>query len=115
MGRAQDECWDSLDPRDRKSLNRFWNMVAPEDSWKENRAFEGYASQRWDQIADAAPLTFHAIDELRLFTTINHLALRRDFCAKFQKLFPQDNENGCLADQRPPATMVTQNGDVPLW
>jgi hypothetical protein len=113
MGRAQDECWDSLDPRDRKSLNRFWNMIAPEDSWKQNRAFEGYASQRWE-IVDAAPLTFDAIDELRLFTTINNPALRRKFCAKFQKLFPQDNENGCPAGQPPPATIVTQNGDVPL-
>jgi hypothetical protein len=114
IGMAQDECWDSLDPSDRKSLNKFWNVVAAEDSWKQNRAFEKYASPQWDQTVGTAALTFDAINELRLFTTINNLTLRREFCAKFQKRFPQDSENGCPPDRRPPATIVTQDGDIPL-
>jgi hypothetical protein len=119
MGIAQDECWDSLNPSDRKKLNKFWNAVAPEDSWKQNRKFETYARQQWDQTANMPTisrpvLTFDAINELRLFTTINNPTLRREFCAKFQKRFPQDSENGCPADRRPPATMVTRDGDIPL-
>ena len=119
MSMAQDECWDSLNPSDRKKLNKFWNVVAPEDSWKQNRNFETYARQRWDQTANMPTinrpvLTFDAINELRLFTTINNPTLRREFCAKFQKRFPQDSENGCPADQPPRATIVTQDGDIPL-
>jgi hypothetical protein len=40
IGMAQDECWDSFDPSDGRGLNKFWNMVAPEESWRQNRAFE---------------------------------------------------------------------------
>ena len=49
MGRAQDECWDSLGPGDRQKLNKFWNVVPPEKSWAQNRDFEVYAHQWWDQ------------------------------------------------------------------
>jgi len=114
MGRGQDECWDSLDPSDRKRLNKFWNVVAPEDSWKQNRSFESDASQWWNRTIGLPGLTFNPIDELRLFTTINNPRLRRDFCAKFQKRFPQDSDNGCPPDRAPPATIVTQDGDIPL-
>jgi len=109
----------SLNPSDRKKLNKFWNVMAPEDSWKQNRKFETYARQQWDQTVNMPTinrpvLTLDAINELRLFTTINNPTLRREFCAKFQKRFPQDSENGCPADRRPPATVVTQDGDIPI-
>jgi hypothetical protein len=59
-----------------------------------NRTFERCAFQRWDETAGMPILTFDAINELRLFTTISNSVLRREFCAKFQKRFPQDSENG---------------------
>lgn len=114
MSIAQDECWDSLGPSDRKSLNRFWNMVAPEESWNQNRTFEKYARERWDESVGGTNPSFDAINELRLLTTINNLSLRQEFCVRFQRRFPQDNENGCPADRQPPATIVTEAGDVPL-
>jgi hypothetical protein len=83
IGMAQDECWDSLDPSDRKSLNKFWNIVAPEESGKQNRVFENYAPKQWDRTVSRATLTFDAMSELRLSTTINNSALRREACAKF--------------------------------
>ena len=113
MSAAQDECWDSLDPIDRKSLNKFSNMLAPEESWKQNRVFEKYAPKQWDRTVSRATLTFDAMNELRLLTTINNSALRREFCVKFRQRFPQD-ENGCPADRRPPATIVTSAGDIPV-
>jgi len=114
MGMAQDECWDSLEPKDRQRLNKFWNMVPPEDSWNQNRSFERDARWRWDEIVGRAELSFGDISLLRLFTTINNFKLRREFCAKFHRRFPQDRENGCPADRPPPATVVTQDGDIPF-
>jgi hypothetical protein len=40
--------------------------------------------------------------------------MRADFCKFFLKQFPNDHDNGCPADRPPPATIVTENGDVPL-
>jgi hypothetical protein len=116
LGRAQDECWDSLEPKDRQSLKRFWNMIPPEQSWNENRAFEGDAHRWWDNTAasDNSEPSSQVIDELRLFTTINNSALRREFCVKFKRKFPLDRDNGCPADRPPPATIVTKDGDIPL-
>ncbi len=114
MGMAQDECWDSLVPKQRQSLRKFWNAVPPEESWNENRSFEKSARLHWDQIAGGAELSFAAMSELRLFTTINNSTLRREFCVKFQRRFPADNDTGCPSDLPPPATIVTQHGDIPL-
>lgn len=54
------------------------------------------------------------VDLLRTYTTINNKALRREFCQKFMPKFPNDTDNGCPADKPLPATIVTENGDVPL-
>jgi hypothetical protein len=97
MSMAQDECWDSLAPTDRLKLNKFWNAVPSQFSWNQNRAFETYAHRKWDQAVRGAKLS-----------------LRREFCEKFELRFPQDNENGCPPDRPPPATIVTQDGDVPI-
>jgi hypothetical protein len=100
MGGAQDECWDSLDAKDRETYF---------DSWSPRRAFERNARGMWDEA-----ISTDDADELRLFTTINNRTLRREFCAKFQKRYPHDSDNGCPADRPPPATIVTKDGDIPL-
>jgi hypothetical protein len=51
---------------------------------------------------------------LRVFTTINNTSLRTHFCDLFSARFPGDTDNGCPANQPPPATIVTADGDVPL-
>jgi hypothetical protein len=116
MGWAQDECWDLLESTDRQSLKHFWNMVPPEQSWNENRGFEKDAHRWWDNTAasDNPEPSSRVIDELRLFTTINNSALRREFCVKFRRKFPVDRDNGCPANRPPPATIVTKDGDIPL-
>lgn len=114
MGRAQDECWDSLGLVDRQSLKKFSNMIPPEESWNQNRSFESYAERLWDEKVNDPSLTGDAINELRLYTTVHNPELRRKFCVKFQHRFPEDKENGCPVDRTPPATIVTQDGDIPL-
>ena len=64
--------------------------------------------EEWNEAADA-----NNVDMLRLLTTVNR-PLRREFCRLFTRRFPKDHDNGCPADQPPPATIVTQDGDVPL-
>lgn len=51
---------------------------------------------------------------MRLLTTINHPTLRREFCHLFAQRFPNDRDSGCPADQHPQATIVTEDGDLPL-
>jgi len=53
-------------------------------------------------------------DADRVLTTVDSPSLRREFCQKFLAKFPHDTDNGCSADNPFPATIVTENGDVPL-
>jgi len=112
LGKAQDECWDSLPSGDQIKLNRFWNALPAKSAWDQNRAFESYAHVAWDRAVGDPSLD--AINLLRLLTTINNPTLRREFCEKFQYRFPGDGENGCPAARMPPETIVTEKGDVPL-
>jgi hypothetical protein len=54
------------------------------------------------------------MDMLRFLTTINNPTLRREFCQKFLAKFTHDTDNGCDPRNPLPATIVTENGDVPL-
>jgi len=114
LSAAQDECWNVLPASDRQRLNRFWNAVPVEYSWNQNRNFERHARDRWQSMINRRELSRDEKDELRLCTAINNSELRREFCNEFEHHFPGDKENGCPADRLPPATIVTQNGDVPL-
>jgi len=49
-----------------------------------------------------------------MLTAINRPSLRREFCREFMAKYPNDTDNGCPADKPPPATIVTQDGDLPL-
>jgi hypothetical protein len=40
--------------------------------------------------------------------------MRAEFCKLYAREYPGDADNGCPADQPPPATIVTERGDVPL-
>ncbi len=53
-------------------------------------------------------------DERRLLTTVNDAKPRAEFCRLFTREYPGDTDNGCPADRPPPATIVTENDDVPL-
>ena len=49
-----------------------------------------------------------------MLTAINRPSVRRELCRKFMAKFPNDTDNGCPAGKPPPATIVTEDGDVPL-
>jgi hypothetical protein len=53
-------------------------------------------------------------DYQRLLTTINNGKLRTEICRLYAREYPGDDANGCPADRPPPATIVTDQGDVPL-
>jgi hypothetical protein len=95
----QDECADGLGLKSDINKNRVWLGKFAKI------AFEGWLSRR-DQP--------RALDELKVFTTINDRRLREEFCKKFQRAFPDDHDNGCPAGRPRPATIVTADGDVPL-
>jgi len=118
---AQDECWNSLTPEERKMPDRYYNGINPASAWEQNRRFEKqYALQSWNGLireknfSPNAVERIWAIDEMRLYTTINNRRVREEFCQLFLKEFPDDKDNGCPAGQPLPATIVTEDGDVPL-
>lgn len=111
---AQDECWDSFSAEEQKLLNRFHNVIPPEEAWKSNRRFEEGASRRWVQSFTNAGRSRVEMDYLRLFTTMNSQPRRAEYCRLFQQAFPSDKDHGCPSDRARPATIVTQDGDVPL-
>jgi hypothetical protein len=118
-GAAQDECWDQVDRKDRKYLNRFHNVIAPGDAWSQNRRFEQNAKKYWLQGLDRLRRSHDEFaatekDQLRLMTTIRDEVLRRQFCTLYQQTFPTDTDHGCPAGHPRPATIVTENGDIPL-
>lgn len=106
---AQDECFEQLDADGQRTLGRYH-----QGQWPLNRRWEKESSHsEWEYFRshknDPAMR-----DRMRLFTTVNNRPLREQFCRLFQQEFPNDHDNGCPANQPPPATIVTENGDVPL-
>lgn len=113
LGRAQDECFEQLPPESRTRFGKYYNRAVPADEWSRNRRWEKeFALQDWEELRKSRdPL---ALEDMKLFTTVNNRVLRQEFCRLFQRIMPNDHDNGCPADQPPPATMVTADGDVPL-
>ncbi len=114
LERAQDECWDMIPADQRKDLNRYHNMLHPLDEWRANRTFEQRAQLEWDRMVGNDRYRLGNLDDLRVFTTINNTSLRTHFCDLFSARFPGDSDNGCPANQPPPATILTEDGDIPL-
>lgn len=51
---------------------------------------------------------------MRLLTTVNRPTLRREFCRRFAQRFPKRPRQRLPRRPAPPATIVTEDGDVPL-
>ncbi len=54
------------------------------------------------------------LDSRRLLTAVSDKKAHAEFCRLYEREYPGDHDDGCPADQPPPATIVTENGDVPL-
>lgn len=108
LGPLQDECWEQISSEDRSTWSAHGLAAADQflgQRRNPDRAIMGF----WGRGVEE-----NDIDTLRLLTTVNRPTLRREFCRLFTQRFPNDHDNGCPADQPPPATIVTQDGDVPL-
>jgi hypothetical protein len=102
QGWGQDECWDARSDRERLQLPFSAADVTKARSEFDNRTAEWW----WSLVGDP--------DERRLLTTVNNRRLRAEFCRMFEREYIGDRDNGCPAGQPPPATIVTERGDVPL-
>jgi hypothetical protein len=107
-GYGQDECWEMLSSEDRAHLSDsgFLCCSAEEITAVRKGIGESSASLLWARYPDR--------EDRRLLTAINNRKLRDEFCRLYECEYPGDKDNGCPADQPPPATIVTELGDVPL-
>jgi hypothetical protein len=100
---GQDECCEALSDPDKSQL--------PTDSAAEVATIRLNASKR---DAQWWWVRYRGRDERRLLTAINNQKLRADICRLYMAEYPGDTDSGCPADSPPPATIVTDRGDVPL-
>lgn len=107
-GYGQDECWDELSESERTHLQDGGSTccTAADVASKRNNENKWPATVTWQRYTE--------IDSRRLFTAMSNRPLRAEFCKLWHAEYPQDHDNGCPADQPPPATIVTDQGEVPL-
>jgi hypothetical protein len=107
-GWGQDECWEALSDRDRAHLTDGGYLCCSASEVAANRLNLEKLGPSWWWTR------FVTRDERRFLTAVSNRQRRVEFCALYQREYPGDRDNGCPADQPPPATIVTDQGDVPL-
>ncbi len=107
-GWGQDECWERLSHTDRMQLSDGASLgpLTAEIAAARQQFEERGADWMWARFSDR--------EERRLLTTVSHQRSRQEFCKLYAHEYPADTDTGCPADQPPPATIVTERGDVPL-
>jgi hypothetical protein len=100
---GQDECWEMLSDADRALLS---DSAGTEIAATRLKTQERGALWWWRMYPDR--------ESRRLHTAITDARLRAEFCRLWEHEYPGDQDNGCPPDQPPPATIVTERGDVPL-
>jgi hypothetical protein len=108
VGWGQDECWEMLSDDDRAHLHDggYFCCSATEIAQQRAKDRERGAAYWWQNYRDR--------EERRLMTTMNNRQMRAEFCRRYNLEYPDDKDTGCPADLPPPATIVTEQGDVPL-
>lgn len=107
-GWGQDECWEMLSGDDRIHLHDSGNFCCSATEvaqWRAKNQERG-AAWSWRSHKDR--------EARRLLTTMNNRQMRTEFCRLYNLEYPGDRDTGCPADLPPPATIVTEQGDVPL-
>jgi hypothetical protein len=108
-GWGQDECWELLSDTDRAHLH--------DSGYRCCSASEIAATRLKTQAADPETLwnlPYSDRESRRVLTTINNQRLRAEFCRVWERQYTDDRDNGCPSNQAPPATIVIEQGDVPL-
>jgi hypothetical protein len=107
-GWGQDECWELLSDEDRVHLHDSGYIccsAAEIANWRTKNQARG-AAWLWQHYSNR--------ESRRLLTAMNNREMRREFCRLYVLQYPGDNDIACPADLPAPATIVTENGDVPL-
>jgi len=107
-GWGQDECWESLTDEDKVHLHDSGYVCCSATEiaqWRAENQERG-AAWWWQTYSDR--------ESRRLLTAMNNRQMRAEFCRLYNLEYPGDKDTGCPADLPPPATIVTEQGDVPL-
>jgi hypothetical protein len=107
-GWGQDECWDSLTGVEKAKLSSGVCLACTPDAiTAERRRLQTRpATWWWEHYTDR--------ELRRLLTAVNNPGLRVGVCRLYSRDYVGDQDTGCPADRPPPATIVRENGDVPL-
>jgi len=105
---GQDECWEMLSDEDRAQLSDSACPTCPANRIAAGRQefAERGVSRTW--------ATYRDRDVRRRLTAVSNQQMRAEFCHLWEREYPGDTDTGCPADRPPPATIVTERGDVPL-
>jgi hypothetical protein len=105
---GQDECWEMLSESDKVHLadSGYCCMSAREIAAARLKFRDHDPSSWW--------ATYTERDSRRMLTAVSDREARLEFCRLYAREYPGDPDTGCPADQSPPATIVTERGDVPL-
>jgi len=103
-GWGQDECREMLPDSDKAQLlasasSRYFTDLSRQLQQRD-------AAWWWSQYGQR--------ENRRLLTATKNRVLRTEICRRYEREYPGDRDTGCPADQPPPATIVTEHGDVPL-
>jgi hypothetical protein len=103
-GWRQDECRDMLP--DREKAGELAERTSIDIAATRAKLQERDADWWWSHYGER--------ENRRLLTAVNNRVLRTEICRRYEREYPGDRDTGCPADQPPPATIVTEQGDVPL-
>ena len=106
-GWAQDECWENLSEQDRAYQWNSYHCCTASDVAAWRRDLVKFDASWWWARSGTR-------DERRLLTTVSNRKRRVEFCQMYAHEYPGDRDNGCALNQPPPATIVSERGDVPL-
>lgn len=108
VGWGQDECWEALSDEERTHLHDGGYFCCSATDVAQSRAKDEQrgAAYWWKNYTDR--------EQRRLMTTMNNRQMRAEFCRFYDLEYPGDKDTGCPAELPPPATIVTEQGDVPL-
>jgi hypothetical protein len=108
VGWGQDECWEMLSDEERVHLHDSGYFCCSAMDIAQSRAKdqEWGAAYWWQAYTDR--------EHRRLMTTMNNREMRTEFCRHYALEYPGDKDTGCPADLPPPASIVTEQGDVRL-
>ncbi len=105
---GQDECWDLFTDAERLQIKEQDAKLPPKSELAHRR-------NEWQMHSAALHWKWSKEREVRrVLTAINNRRLRIEFCRLYELEYPGDRDNACPADRPPPATIVTEAGDVPL-